>query len=131
MTIVFSRYIGPLCATIAKKKNILFKPLRYFGIDEWSNLKNKRYTTRFFIVAFYSALIGGLTHLLLDLPSHAEIKLFLDENEQLKDAQVKVVEIRGFEKFLIGRPAEEMLLNLKGKKKRRKEVEKGKISFGY
>lgn len=76
LTIVFSRYIGPLCATIAKKKSVLFKPLRYFGIDEWSNLKNKRYTTRFFVVAFYSALIGGLTHLLLDLPSHAEIKLF-------------------------------------------------------
>ncbi len=76
LTIVFSRYIGPLCATIAKKESVLFKPLRYFGIDEWSNLKNKSYNSRFFLVAFYSALIGGLTHLLLDLPSHAEIKLF-------------------------------------------------------
>jgi len=76
LTIVFSRYIGPLCATIAKKESVLFKPLRYFGIDEWSNLKNKSYNSRFFFVAFYSALIGGLTHLLLDLPSHAKILMF-------------------------------------------------------
>ncbi|MFX0062797.1 MAG: Ni/Fe hydrogenase subunit alpha [Candidatus Hermodarchaeota archaeon] len=41
---------------------------------------------------------------------HAEIKLFLDENEKLQDAQVKIVEVRGFEKFLIGRPLEEMPL---------------------
>ncbi|MFX1250090.1 MAG: Ni/Fe hydrogenase subunit alpha [Promethearchaeota archaeon] len=41
---------------------------------------------------------------------HAEIKLFLDENEKLQDAQVKIIEIRGFEKFLIGRPLEEMPL---------------------
>ena len=75
LTIVFSRYIGPLSAKIVKNKKI-FKPLRYFGIDEWINLKNKTYNHRFFIVAFYSALIGGLTHLLLDLPSHAVIYIF-------------------------------------------------------
>ncbi len=44
------------------------------------------------------------------IEGHAEIKLFLDENNKLKDAQVKVVEVRGFEKFLIGRPVEEMAL---------------------
>ncbi|MFX0178717.1 MAG: DUF4184 family protein [Candidatus Hodarchaeota archaeon] len=75
LTIVFSRYIGPLSAKIVKKEKI-FKPLRYFGIDEWTNLKNKRYNRKFFIVAFYSALIGGITHLLLDLPSHALIYIF-------------------------------------------------------
>jgi len=58
------------------KDKKIFKPLRYFGIDEWINLKSKRYNRRFFIVAFYSALIGGLTHLLLDLPSHAVIVMF-------------------------------------------------------
>ena len=42
------------------------------------------------------------------IEGHAEIKLFLDENNQLTDSQVKVVEFRGFEKFLIGRPVEEM-----------------------
>ncbi|MFW9946723.1 MAG: DUF4184 family protein [Candidatus Odinarchaeota archaeon] len=75
LTIVFSRYIGPLSAKIVKKKKI-FKSLRYFGIDEWTNLKNKRFNHRFFVVAFYSALIGGTTHLLLDLPSHALIYIF-------------------------------------------------------
>jgi len=50
--------------------------LKYFGIDEWDYLKEKKYNRRFFIVASYSALIGGLTHLLLDLPAHATIELF-------------------------------------------------------
>ncbi|MFW9780439.1 MAG: Ni/Fe hydrogenase subunit alpha [Candidatus Heimdallarchaeota archaeon] len=44
------------------------------------------------------------------IEGHAEIKLFLDESGSLADAQVKVVEVRGFEKFLIGRPIEEMPL---------------------
>jgi F420-non-reducing hydrogenase large subunit len=44
------------------------------------------------------------------IEGHAEIKLFLNENNQLIDSQVKVVELRGFEKFLIGRPVEEMPL---------------------
>jgi len=44
------------------------------------------------------------------IEGHAEIKLFLDENNRLIDSQVKVVEFRGFEKFLIGRPVEEMPL---------------------
>lgn len=44
------------------------------------------------------------------IEGHAEIKLFLDENNQLIDSQVKVVELRGFEKFLVGRPVEEMPL---------------------
>lgn len=44
------------------------------------------------------------------IEGHAEIKLFLDANNKLIDSQVKVVEFRGFEKFLIGRPVEEMPL---------------------
>ena len=44
------------------------------------------------------------------IEGHAEIKLFLDENDKCVDSQVKVVEFRGFEKFLIGRPVEEMPL---------------------
>ncbi len=44
------------------------------------------------------------------IEGHAEIKLFLDESQKLVDAQVKIVEVRGFEKFLIGRPIEEMPL---------------------
>ena len=44
------------------------------------------------------------------IEGHAEIKLFLDENNKCVDSQVKVVELRGFEKFLVGRPVEEMSL---------------------
>ncbi|MFX1594247.1 MAG: hypothetical protein ACFFCL_16270, partial [Promethearchaeota archaeon] len=48
----------------------------YFGLDEWDNLRRKQYNRRFFVVALYSAFIGGLTHLLLDLPAHESIELF-------------------------------------------------------
>jgi len=75
-TIIFCRYVGPLCANLARRKSLFFKPLRYFGVDEWVLLKKKKYGRRYFIVASYSALIGGLTHLLLDLPSHEFIELF-------------------------------------------------------
>ena len=76
LTIIFCRYIGPICANLAKKNGAIHKPLKYFGIDEWDNLKKKKYNSRYFIVAFYSAFIGGLTHLLLDLPSHENIEIF-------------------------------------------------------
>lgn len=75
-TMIFCRYIGPLCANLARRKSLLFKPWRYFGVDEWVHLKKKKYNKRYFIVASYSAFIGGLTHLLLDLPSHESIELF-------------------------------------------------------
>ncbi len=75
-TIVFCTYIGPICANIAKKNGIVSKPLKYFGIGEWDNLKKKKYNNRYFIVAFYSAFIGGFTHLLLDLPAHKNIDIF-------------------------------------------------------
>jgi len=76
LTILFCTYIGPFFANLAKKNGILAKPMKYFGIDEWDYLKEKKYNRRFFVVASYSALIGGLTHLLLDLPAHATIELF-------------------------------------------------------
>lgn len=76
LTMLFSRYIGPLSANIAKTDTKIFKPLRYFGVDEWDHLRKKEFTIKFFIIASYSAIIGGLTHLLLDLPSHEKIYLF-------------------------------------------------------
>ena len=76
LTILFCTYIGPFVANIAKRESRIYKPLKYFGTDEWDNLKKKKYSKRFFIVAAYSALIGGLTHLLLDLPAHGSIELF-------------------------------------------------------
>ncbi|MFX1567345.1 MAG: DUF4184 family protein [Promethearchaeota archaeon] len=76
LTIIFGRIISPYIASIAKRDNLIYKPLKYFGVDEWDNLKNKKYNKRFFIVACYSALIGGLTHLLLDLPAHEYVEIF-------------------------------------------------------
>jgi membrane-bound metal-dependent hydrolase YbcI (DUF457 family) len=76
LTILFCTYIGPFVASIAKRESNMFKPLKFFGIDEWDNLKKKKYNKKFFIIAFYSALIGGLTHILLDLPAHDRNPLF-------------------------------------------------------
>lgn len=76
LTILFCKYIAPFFSKIAKNNGFLSKPLKYFGVDDWDNLREKQYNSRFFLVAFYSALIGGLTHLLLDLPAHETIELF-------------------------------------------------------
>ena len=75
LTIFFCSYLGPWLAKLAKKEGV-FKPWGYFGVDEWDNLKKKKYDKRFFTLASYSALIGGLTHLLLDLPAHEYVELF-------------------------------------------------------
>ncbi|MFW9940728.1 MAG: DUF4184 family protein [Candidatus Thorarchaeota archaeon] len=75
-TVIFCMNIGPFFAKIANNKNIFFRPLNYFGVDEWDNLKKKKFNRSFFVVASYSAFIGGLTHLLLDLPAHENIEIF-------------------------------------------------------
>jgi len=75
-THLFSNYIGPAISHYAKKDGFLPNQFKYFGIDKWNVLKLKKFDKRYYIVAFYSAIIGGLTHLLLDLPSHENIELF-------------------------------------------------------
>jgi hypothetical protein len=75
-TILFSHHIAPYLSKVANKEHILYAPLRYFGIDKWHYLKQKKINKQFYYVASYSALIGGLTHLLLDLPAHQTIELF-------------------------------------------------------
>jgi len=76
LSMIFCRYIASILSNIAKKQGFIPKMLRYFGVDEWGIVKSKKFDKKFFIVAFYSALIGGLTHLLLDFPSHPYIELF-------------------------------------------------------
>ncbi len=76
LTILFNRYIAPFSAKLAKRTGIFAKPLRYFGVDQWSYLKNKKFNKRFWIVAAYSVMIGGITHVLLDWPSHEFVQLF-------------------------------------------------------
>jgi len=76
LTIIFSRYIGPRISKIAMKEGRIYRLVAYFGFDELFHLKKKRFNKHFYIVAFYSALIGGLTHFLIDLPAHGIIELF-------------------------------------------------------
>lgn len=42
------------------------------------------------------------------LEGHGKIEIFLDDKGNVEDAYWQVVELRGFEKFCIGRPVEEM-----------------------
>ena len=42
------------------------------------------------------------------LEGHGKIEIFLDDNGGVKDAYLQVVELSGFERFCLGRPAEEM-----------------------
>ena len=74
-TVIFCRFLAPICSSIASQKSILFEPLRYFGVNDWHYFKQKQFNRRFFYVAAYSAFIGGITHLLLDWPSHADVQL--------------------------------------------------------
>ncbi len=39
---------------------------------------------------------------------HARVTIVLDDSAKVKDARVQVIEMRGFEKFCVGRPVEEM-----------------------
>jgi hypothetical protein len=76
LTILFSQYIAPYISNIAKKDIWILAPLKYFGIDKWDQLRSKKINRKFYLIASYSALIGGLTHVLLDLPAHEYIELF-------------------------------------------------------
>ncbi|HOO56962.1 MAG TPA: Ni/Fe hydrogenase subunit alpha [bacterium] len=42
------------------------------------------------------------------LEGHGKIEIFLDDNGDVEDAFWQVVELRGFERFCVGRPAEEL-----------------------
>jgi len=42
------------------------------------------------------------------LEGEAEIRIILDEKGNVKDAYFQIIEFRGFEKFCVGRPAEEL-----------------------
>ena len=76
MTILFSKYVGPRLSDIAKKEGKISKLMTYFGFDELHYLKKKKFNKRFYIIASFSALIGGLSHILIDLPGHAYNELF-------------------------------------------------------
>ncbi len=44
------------------------------------------------------------------LEGHGKISIQLDDAGNVADTQVNVVELRGFEKFCIGRPVEELAM---------------------
>ncbi|MFX1363948.1 MAG: DUF4184 family protein [Promethearchaeota archaeon] len=72
-TFIFSRYLGPLLAKILSNKSKIFEPFRYFGIDQWKFLKYKQFNKNSLIIICYSALIGGIFHILLDWPAHNNV----------------------------------------------------------
>ncbi|MHA2182462.1 MAG: DUF4184 family protein [Promethearchaeota archaeon] len=76
LTILFCKYIAPMVSRVVKRESKIYNPLKYFGLDDWDVFKNKKFNSTFFIVAAYSALIGGMTHILIDLPAHKYNVLF-------------------------------------------------------
>ncbi|MCS7139070.1 MAG: nickel-dependent hydrogenase large subunit, partial [Crenarchaeota archaeon] len=42
------------------------------------------------------------------IEGHAKVTIFLDENDEVKEARFQVTDFRGFEKFCEGRPFYEM-----------------------
>ena len=76
LTLLFRKQVLPYISQVAKKEGKISKTLNYLGMDVWDKLKNKKYDRKSLVVAIYSAFIGGFTHLLLDLPSHAYIEFF-------------------------------------------------------
>jgi hypothetical protein len=76
LSVLFRKYLFPYLSQIASKEGVLSKPLNYLGIEAWDKLSNKKYDWKAVMVAIYSAIIGGITHLLLDLPSHEYNELF-------------------------------------------------------
>ncbi len=75
-TMIFKRYIAGFMSNFAKKKGFIPKVLQYFAVDDWEILGGKKFDMNFFLVASCSALIGGITHVLLDLPSHPYTVMF-------------------------------------------------------
>ncbi|MFX1325558.1 MAG: DUF4184 family protein [Promethearchaeota archaeon] len=72
-TLIFSQFIGPFCAKIASCDSKIFFLLKYFGVDQWYLLKRKKFNRKFWFTSTLSALLGGISHLLLDWPSHAHV----------------------------------------------------------
>lgn len=75
-TMLFSRHIAPFLAKVSQKKRWFYNQWKYLGIDKWNLLKSKQFNRSFYLRASISAFLGGLTHLLLDLPAHEYIELF-------------------------------------------------------
>ncbi|MFO7540947.1 MAG: nickel-dependent hydrogenase large subunit, partial [Chloroflexota bacterium] len=42
------------------------------------------------------------------LEGHGKIEIFLDDEGEVQNAYIQIPELRGFEQFCVGRPAEEM-----------------------
>jgi membrane-bound metal-dependent hydrolase YbcI (DUF457 family) len=76
LTIIFDKFFASLISRISMRKSFIFKPLRYFGLQNLKYLNKKKIDGRFLLIAFYSSSLGGISHLLLDLPTHSNIVLF-------------------------------------------------------
>jgi hypothetical protein len=72
IVIPFNTLIAPRLASVAQRphQGRIGQILTYWGLETWDVLATKRFTARWGICAIYSAVIGILSHFLLDLPTH-------------------------------------------------------------
>ena len=81
--ILFNTLLAPHLAAIAQRphQGKIGQMLNYCGVETWNVLASKRFTAQWFARATYSAVIGILSHFLLDLPTHdwcSYLRPFLD-----------------------------------------------------
>jgi len=79
LVVLFDKFLSPAASFIASNNRLglVSKRLKFFGVDEWHVLKNKKLSARWFVRAFYSIILGILTHFLLDLPTHSQMTYLL------------------------------------------------------
>jgi hypothetical protein len=75
---LFDTQLAPYIALTAQqpRPGRIARLLMYCGMDTWSLLAAKRFSFRWLFRASYSAIIGILSHFLLDLPTHHWITYF-------------------------------------------------------
>ncbi|GAB4322878.1 MAG: hypothetical protein Kow0069_27840 [Promethearchaeota archaeon] len=71
LTPLFARAVGPVVARlVGAAPRWASWSARYFGLDRWDRLADRRFDGAWVGRACLSAVVGGATHLLLDFPSH-------------------------------------------------------------
>lgn len=100
-TILFCRWVGPWCAGLAKGSSKFALFFTYFGVDQWVLFRQKKFTLRWLGIASYSAIVGGITHLLLDVYTHKNMQLLFPFKSIAMPAWLKT-EIADFGELSMG-----------------------------
>ncbi len=110
LVVLLDKALLPMIALLAKKRQfgIFSRLLAYFSFNDLYVLRKKKITSRWFVKATYSVVVGIFTHFLLDLPTHGWIpylrpfyngvmpEWFLQEYFKLEVPLYKAVEVTNY-----------------------------------